>query len=230
MAKKIEADAPATSFDHSYISGHIVRFVESSRLQKKKAQETIGSEFKSRFFYTESLTEVCGQRDRYFVDERLSWYDAIESGGLRPSIDRDGNVRLFSEGVKNSQHAKWCEIIEVMASQWIERESFRGGQAAEHKSVDLILQALTQLTRYLPELQQRQPNYFLDVETYKIGVTLQGEGTLTLLIGGNSEVEYSYAQRQEKGTVRISGIAKLTTNIRNSKNIWKLLNLQGVLG
>ncbi|MGC8383946.1 hypothetical protein ACP3P8_11715 [Pseudomonas aeruginosa] len=109
------------------------------------------------------------------------------------------------------------------------REYCRSPQVSRQDGVDLILQALAQLARYLPDLQEKQPNYFLDIETYKIGVTLQGEGTVTLLIGKNSEVEYSYAQRQEKGTIRISGIAKLTTNVRNSKNIWKILNLQGIV-
>lgn len=253
MTKKVEDKAPTPNIGHYYIKEHFVKIKDSTYLRKKQAKKAIEAKFKSRFFYTENFTEVYEQKNHHFADERLSWYDAIENGYLKPSIDRDGNVRLLTDGFTNSQYAEWCEQIETIASKWIEREHYRNSldQIGEHcesyqipeqrrercrnsqapgqNSVDLILQALAQLARYLPELQEKQPNYFLDVETYKIGVTLQGEGTVTLLIGKNSEVEYSYAQRQEKGTIRISGIAKLTTNVRNSKNIWKILNLQGIV-
>ncbi|EMM6265839.1 hypothetical protein ACRCO3_29175 [Pseudomonas aeruginosa] len=266
MTKKFEDKESAQNIGHYYIKEHFVKFKEPIFLKKKQAQKTIEPKFKSHFFYTEDFTEVYEPKAHRFVDERLSWYDAIENGDLKPSIDRDGNVRLFTDGLTNSQYAEWCEQIELIASKWIERECYRSSlekngehcenyqvserntercelyQASEQKreycrspqvsrqdGVDLILQALAQLARYLPDLQEKQPNYFLDIETYKIGVTLQGEGTVTLLIGKNSEVEYSYAQRQEKGTIRISGIAKLTTNVRNSKNIWKILNLQGIV-
>lgn len=229
MTKKTEDKSLTSNLGHYYLKEQFEKLLEPTYLQKKQTQRIIRPKFKGQVFYTENFTELYSRKDSQLVSERLSWYEAIESGDLKPSIDECGNVRIVSENLKDSLYADWCEKIEVIASQWVERENFNKTQAQEQGNVSLILQALTQLTRYLPELQEQQPNYFLDVETYKIGVTLQGEGTLTLLIGGNSEVEYSYAQRQEKGTIRVSGFAKLTTNIRNSKNIWKLLNLQGIV-
>lgn len=229
MTKKTESKASTLIVDHYYIKDHFVKFIEPSYLSKKTTQKTVIPKVKSGFSYTNNLTEVHDPRKQKLIDLRMDWYDAIESGKLRPSIDKDGNFRLQNGSFRNSQHTEWCELIELIASQWVEREIYRSSRTSSQENIELILQALTQLTRYLPELQERQPNYFLDIETYKIGVTVQSEGTLTLLIGGNSEIEYSYAQRQEKGTIRISGIAKLTTNIRNSKNIRKLLNLQGVV-
>ncbi|EJN32047.1 hypothetical protein [Pseudomonas sp. GM80] len=229
MAKKIEEKVLAPKTGHYYIKDHFVTHVQSAYLQKKQTQEDVRPKFVGQVFYTKSFATVYEQEDHPFVDERMSWYDAIENGELKPSIDQHGNVKILGDGLINSQHAEWCEQIETVASQWIEREYCRNSQVSERNNIDSILQALSQLTRYLPELKEKQPNYFLDFETYKIGVTLQGEGTLTLLIGGNSEVEYSYAQRQTKGSIRVSGIAKLSTNIRNSKNIWKLLNLQGII-
>jgi hypothetical protein len=229
MSKKTEDNVSIPNIEHYYLKDSFVKFSQSTYLQKKQTQKTIRPQFKGQVFYTESLTEVYEPKDHHFIDERLSWYEAIESGNLKPSIDKTGNVRLSAVSAKSSLHAEWCEQIETIASQWIERKDYRNTHTSDSDSTNSILLALAQLTRYLPDLQERQPNYFLDVETYKIGVTLQGEGTLTLLIGDNSEIEYSYAQRQEKGTVRISGIAKLTTNIKNSKNIWKLLNLQGIV-
>ncbi|MCV2220562.1 hypothetical protein [Pseudomonas mercuritolerans] len=229
MAKKIEDKVSTASVGHYYVKDHFVTLAQPMYLQKKQTQKAIDSQFTEQVFYTESFAEVYDPEDRHFIDERLSWYDAIENGDLKPSIDQHGNVSFLADRFFNSQHTEWCEQIEKIASQWIEREYCSNTQVSYSSNIDAILQALSQLTRYLPELQEKQPNYFLDVETYKIGVTMQGEGTLTLLIGGNSEVEYSYAQRQAKGSIRVSGIAKLTTNIRNSKNIWKLLNLQGII-
>ncbi|MDI3398742.1 hypothetical protein QLG12_11045 [Pseudomonas sp. V88_4] len=229
MTKKTEEKLLDSSAGHYYIKDHFVTFTQPVYLQKRQTQKDIRPKFTSQVFYTENFAELYEPNEHHFADERLSWYEAIENGELKPNIDQDGNVRLLTDGLFNSKHSEWCKQIEMIASQWIEREYCGSSRVTENSKVDTILGALAQLVRYLPELQEKQPNYFLDVETYKIGVTLQGEGTLTLLIGGNSEIEYSYAQRQEKGSVRISGIAKLTTNIRNSKNIWKLLNLQGVV-
>ena len=215
--------------DLYYLKDSFVNFSKPTYVQKKQTQKIIKSEFRCEVFYTERHTEINSLKDHHFFDERLSWYEAIEAGNLKPSIDEAGNVKLLADSPQNSQHEQWCEQIETIATQWLDRERYENKQASDTESVNLMLMALGQLTRYLPDLQERQPNYFLDIATHKIGVTIQNEGTLTLLIGGNSEVEYSYAQRQEKGTVRISGIAKLTTNIRNSKNIWKILNLQGIV-
>lgn len=229
MTKKFEGETLTSNIGHYYASDTFVRFTESMYLQKELTKKTNKPKFKGCTSYTERFTEVHDVEVGQFLNERLSWYDAIESGKLKPSIDQNGNVRLLANDLVNSRHLEWCEQIETIASKWIDREIYRNSQIVDQGGVDLILQALAQLSRYLPEFQQRKPNYFLDVETYKIGVTLQGEGTLTLLIGRNSEVEYSYAQRQDKGSIRISGIAKLTTNVRNSKNIWKLLHLQGIV-
>lgn len=229
MTKKTENKLSVSRVNNSYIKSNFIKPAEPFSLQKKMTEKTINQTFKHQVFYTEIFTDVHEQKKQFLTDERLSWYEAIESGNLKPSIDQDGNVRLLTDSLTNFKHAVWCEQLEIIANQWVERENYRSPQSQDQKNINLILQALAQLTRYLPELQEKKPNYFLDIDTYKIGVTFQGEGTLTLLIGGNSEVEYSYAQRQEKGSIRISGIAKLTTNIRNSKNIWKLLNLQGTI-
>lgn len=226
---KITDDKSFMSFKDLYYSETFIPLAELPHTPKKQIKKTAKPKFTNRGFFTETLAEIHESYSRHLVNERSSWYEAIECGHLKPVIDQDGNVKLLSKASLNSQHAEWCEQIEKIASQWIERENYHSSQDSGIDSINSIMQALEQLTRYLPELEQKQPNYFLDSETYKIGVTLQSEGTLTLLIGQNSEVEYSYAQRQEKGTVRISGIAKLTTNIKNSKNIWKLLNLQGIV-
>lgn len=207
-------------------------YISSTEPLLTKGQRHISSAFgsKSQKKYLYTAQSVTTEETKYYWDERSSWYDAIEGGELKPSIDNNGNVRLLSNNNKNARHAEWCKQIEILASQWVVKHPCRSIDNSNEESIDLILQALGQLSRYLPDLEQKQPNYFLDTDTYKIGVTLQGEGTLTLLIGRNSEVEYSYAQRQDSGLIRISGIAKLTKNTRNSKNIWKILNLQGIVG
>ncbi|NMZ15928.1 hypothetical protein HBO08_02700 [Pseudomonas rhodesiae] len=229
MSKKTEDRTSTVHADPYYLKDSFVNFAKPTYLQKKQTQKIIKSEFRCVVTYTKDHTELDNNGDHNFFDERLSWYESIETGSLKPSIDEAGHVRLRANSPRNSQHEQWCEQIETIATQWLDRKLYENTQSLDSESINSMLMALGQLTRYLPDLQQRQPNYFLDVATHKIGVTIQNEGTLTLLIGGNSEVEYSYAQRQEKGTVRISGIAKLTTNIRNSKNIWKLLNLQGIV-
>ncbi|NHW01905.1 hypothetical protein [Stutzerimonas degradans] len=223
MTKK-NKDTTETSFPNYYISSTVPVLAKGHRhipsiFKSKPPKKYVNT---AQSFYIDSI--------KYHGDERSSWYDAIEGGELKPSIDQNGNVRLLSNTYNNPQHAEWCKQIEIIASQWIVKYPCRNTNNSDQTSVDLILQALGQLSRYLPELQEKQANYFLDTNTHKIGVTLQGEGTLTLLIGGNSEVEYSYAQRQDSGLIRISGIAKLTKNTRNSKNIWKILNLQGIVG
>lgn len=229
MPKKTEDNISTPNTGHYYTKEFFESFSAHTHIQKKPTQEITNSTFSGETSYTETLIAIKNLKEISFFEERMSWYEAIEAGNLKPWIDSTGNVRLRADSQKNSQHEEWCQQIETIASKWLERESYEDTDGSRTESINSILSALGQLTRYLPDLQKKQPNYFLDIETHKIGVTIQNEGTLTLLIGSNSEVEYSYAQRQEKGTVRISGIAKLTTNIKNSRNIWKILNLQGIV-
>lgn len=198
MTKKTEDSKSILNTGRYYIEKDFAKFAQPAYLQKRKAREAVSAKFKAQFFYNEPFTEIWSSENHRSVDERVSWYEAIENGKLKPSVDENGNVRLLADRLSNRQHVEWCEPIEVIAAQWIERVYCKKSEVKDETRIDLIMQSLTQLARYLPELQKQQPNYFLDMDTYKVGVTMQGEGTLTLLIGRNSEIEYSYAQRQER--------------------------------
>lgn len=168
-------------------------------------------------------------------EKRNAWYDLLESENFNPSFEESRGVCFFSNYTKEqrtdknkiyAQEVKY-QIIEELVSEHIGRiYKSTEKEEAEKKKIS-ILEACKQVSRYLPEFEERNPHYFVDTHRAKIGVIFQNNGTLTLLIGETSEVEFTYAQKLESGTTRITGTAKLTKHLKNSKNIWKILNLQG---
>jgi len=160
-------------------------------------------------------------------EKRNRWYDELESSNFKPEFNSDNGVRFFHQTSSEVENTPSYRDIEALAGRYI-KQAFDSvsQQAAEEKKV-LILNACAQLSRYLPDFEERRPHYFIDSHSSKIGVTFQGGGTLTLLIGATTEIEFSYAEKQQSGMTRVSGTAKLTKHLRNSKNIWKLLQLQG---
>lgn len=172
-------------------------------------------------------------RNDLLTAKRNHWYNLLESSKFKPEFDSTHGVRLFYKNSTISELppedvAPSYKDIEELASIHI-MEAFKSSplEQAEQRKTS-ILKACAQISRYLPEFEQRRPCYFIDRYSPKIGVTFQDEGTLTLLVGETSEIEFSYARKLESGTIRITGTAKLTKHLRNSKNIWKLLALQGI--
>lgn len=185
-----------------------------------KASETLYDSFKKSYSeYSKAAKEV----------RREEWYALICSDHFHPHFTSEQGVRFFTSDKEAENHQLPYRIIEELVSSFI----FRAYEAASGEEdvasiTDSLLAACTQLLRYLPEFEKRRPHYFIDPHSSKLGVMFQKYGTLTILIGGTSEIEYSYAHKQSIGTVRISGTAKLTKNLQNSKLIRKLLRLQGM--
>ncbi len=185
-----------------------------------KKSEILSESFKKTYFeYSKAVVDT----------RRQEWYDLISSDYFKPRFDIENGVSFFTSHEAADSHHLPYKVIEDLVSAFIFRTSETTLKKEEVASVtDSILMACSQLLRYLPEFEKRRPHYFIDSHSSKLGVMFQKYGTLTILIGSNSEIEYSYAHKQKVGTVRMSGTAKLTKSLHNSKFIRKLIRLQGM--
>lgn len=217
-----------------YVISH-KEFIDSYELEINNFTESIRPKFNDSF--TKYYSGTYRAHDKSLLRaERNRWYHLIESSNFKPEFDSRFGVRFFADQVvpfqehtENLEKRYSYKDIEALASKHI-RDAFESNSYEQAEKLKLsILKACEQISRYLPEFEQKKPRYFIDGYSSKIGVTFQESGTLTLLIGATSEVEFTYAQKLDSGTTRITGVAKLTKHLKNSKNIWKLLGLQGVM-
>lgn len=171
------------------------------------------------------VINVHNENHKERIKRRHAWYSYISKDSFCPSFTTELGVKFFSKENNISEDISYKQIESLINDFIIEKAE--PGAAEKERIISSLLKACTQISRYLPEFEERRPTYFIDAQSSKIGVTFKGNGTLTLLIGETSEVLYSYAQKMDSGTVRITGTAKLTNYLKNSKNIWKILSLQG---
>jgi len=217
-------------------STHVVlgkEFITSYSLTEYKPQLkhlVKDNNFEQSLEYLGSYFELINNQE--LENTRLNWYETISGENFRPRFSSENGVSFFMSEKDIEKSQMPYKIIEELVGSHL-RKAYETAET-EEKKTDLIglkeslLNACVQLLRYLPEFEKRKPKFFVDTRTAKLGVVFQKNGTLTLMIGDTSEIEYSYAQKQLAGTVRITGTAKLTKHIQNSKNIWKLLNFQGI--
>ncbi|MFT0179376.1 hypothetical protein ACMSIO_02825 [Pseudomonas benzopyrenica] len=171
------------------------------------------------------VVNMHSENHRERIKKRHAWYSFISKDSFRPSFTTELGVQFFSKEDNISEEVSYKKIESLVNDFIIEKTE--PGALEKEKIISSLLKACAQISRYLPEFEEKKPTYFIDAQSSKIGVIFKGNGTLTLLIGETSEVFYSYAQKMDSGTVRITGTAKLTNYLKNSKNIWKILSLQG---
>lgn len=156
---------------------------------------------------------------------RQLWYCTLTDDNFKPTINNN-NITLFRHQENVPQYQLAIEKIQIKILESIEK-NFKSLSSLERDDKEKkLLASLSEICRYIPDLDRADASFFVDKKTCGIGVTIKKSGTLSLLIYDEGKVEYSLACNAKYGGLfRMTGIAKTTKNKKNSEHIKALLGL-----
>lgn len=154
-----------------------------------------------------------------------AWQEMLSNESISAAYDLYAGINIRSAGFAKKYHLI-TELEEAATRHFLQYFSEKTALEAD-AARDSILKTCSQLLRYVPELSRKKASIHFESYSTKLSVTIQQNGTLVLIIGETSEIQFSYAKKKAKGTTRISGSAKLTNYIENSSDLWKVLSLLG---
>lgn len=174
--------------------------------------------------YTSDIVNRSWETDYASPDSKI-WQEMLSNESIIAAYDKCSGINIHSGGFGKKYHLI-SELEEAATRHFLRYFSEKTALEAE-AARDSILKTCSQILRYVPELSRKKASIHFESYSTKLSVTIQQNGTLVLIIGDTSEVQFSYAKKKAKGTTRISGSAKLTNYIENSSDLWKVLSLLG---
>lgn len=176
----------------------------------------------TRFFVADETEEKAAQENEA---RRQQWYCTLTEENFKPTI-KNNKVNLFLDNASERPYELAIEKIQIKILESIEKNFKSLAEADRSIKEQKLLESLTEICRYIPDLDRPDASFFIDKKTCGIGVTIKRSGTLSLLVHDEGKVEYSLASNAKYGGLfRMTGVAKITKEIKNSEYIKVLLGM-----
>ncbi|MFT8781992.1 hypothetical protein [Acetobacter syzygii] len=169
----------------------------------------------------------------YFIKNVRS--DNSKNSNL-PKIDHDEKSQKISEWYRKIDHIDNIDAI----GQYISQASDMLSRETKEKLINLFhdigkegadryYNALIGFMRIIPFSENSGKfDFYTNDRIVAIGITIVNNGSLSIQFKDKNMAEFSYAKRGEfGGLIKISGVIKLTSAMKNSHEIYNILDFVG---